>query len=236
MGVAAVAASASARAQVRLGAEAGGNYSVNVMSWWQIPFRTVVRQRYDFSCGSAALATLLTYHYGHPMNERQSFAAMWKAGDQAAIRKQGFSLLDMKTYRGTIGYRAEGFRLNVKDLPKIRRPLVLLLDLRGFKHFVVLKGVAGDQVLVGDPMLGLTKYPMPEFSRYWNGVALAIMRSPGNVAPGFNLASDWQYRGLPAQKRDLATREGIGSLTSYLPPTYQISPVMLLDARVGTVN
>jgi uncharacterized protein len=81
----------SATAQVRLGPEAmGGNYNVQVMSWAEIPFRTIVRQQYDFSCGSAAVATLLTHHYGRPTAEHHSFAAMWKAGDQKIIQKSGF--------------------------------------------------------------------------------------------------------------------------------------------------
>ena len=46
---------APAMAEVRLSGEAGGNYRVQVMSWWDIPFRSVVRQQYDFSCGSAAV-------------------------------------------------------------------------------------------------------------------------------------------------------------------------------------
>jgi uncharacterized protein len=33
-------------------------------------FKEIVRQQYDFSCGSAALATLLTFHYGHAIDER----------------------------------------------------------------------------------------------------------------------------------------------------------------------
>ena len=43
---------------------AGANYRVRTMSWVEIPFRSVIRQQFDFSCGSAAVATLLTYHYG----------------------------------------------------------------------------------------------------------------------------------------------------------------------------
>ena len=58
------------------------------------------------------------------------------------------------------------------------RPLILLLDLRGFKHFVVLKGMTDEKILVGDPMLGLTQYKWSEFERYWNGVVLAVMRTP----------------------------------------------------------
>ena len=56
-------AAAPAAAEVRLtGPETGGSYQRQVMTWWDIPFRSVIRQRYDFSCGSAALATLLTSH------------------------------------------------------------------------------------------------------------------------------------------------------------------------------
>ena len=55
---------------------------VSVVSYRDIPFRTVVRQRYDFSCGSAALATLLRYHYDREVGEEQIFRAMYAAGDQ----------------------------------------------------------------------------------------------------------------------------------------------------------
>src|SRR3546814_5009984 len=81
-------AAAPAAAEVRLtGPETGGTYQLQVMTWWDIPFRSVIRQRYDFSCGSAALATLLTYHYGAPTSEAMPFRAMWEKGDREAIRK-----------------------------------------------------------------------------------------------------------------------------------------------------
>lgn len=64
---------------------------ISVVSYRDIPFRTVVRQRYDFSCGSAALATLLRYHYDREVGEEQIFRAMYAAGDQDTIRRVGFS-------------------------------------------------------------------------------------------------------------------------------------------------
>jgi predicted double-glycine peptidase len=48
-------------------------------------FTTVVRQQYDFSCGSAALATLLHYHYDEPVDEKVAFAGMWRDGDKEQI-------------------------------------------------------------------------------------------------------------------------------------------------------
>jgi hypothetical protein len=45
----------------------GGGDNVLVKSMKERKFEQVVRQQYDFSCGSAALATLLTYHYENPI-------------------------------------------------------------------------------------------------------------------------------------------------------------------------
>lgn len=236
-GVAAsLAGGAPAAAQVRLGPEQGGNYTVTVMSWWEIPFRTVTRQRYDFSCGSAALSTLLTHHYGRPISERESFAAMWRTGDRESIRKFGFSLLDMRSYLESIGYRAEGFKLTIDQLREVKRPMIVLLDLNGFKHFVVVKGMRGDRVLTGDPMLGLKHYPTDEFTKYWNGIVLAILKTPDQTRPTYNLASDWSPWATAPLDEDGALRTSIGDITSFLPPDYQISPQILLDVRVGTVN
>jgi uncharacterized protein len=119
---------------------AGANYRIRTMSWAEIPFRSVIRQQFDFSCGSAAVATLLTYHYGIKTPEIESFKAMWERGDQDKIRKLGFSMLDMKSYMQARGLKAQGYRFKVADIAKADRPGIALIDLRGFKHFVVVKG------------------------------------------------------------------------------------------------
>ena len=121
----------AASADVRIGGDSNGYFTVHVMSWWDIPFRTVVRQRYDFSCGSAAIATLLTYHYDRKTDERTPFTAMWQQGQQEEIRKAGFSLFDMKNYLNGIGYRAEGYRFSMDSLKKLKRPAIVLHNLKG---------------------------------------------------------------------------------------------------------
>lgn len=231
-----VALAVPASAQVRLGPDAGGNSEIHVMSWWQIPFRSVVRQQYDFSCGSAAVATLLNYHYHHPMDERRSFAAMWRVGDREAIRKVGFSLADMRAFLNAEGYRAEGFKLTTDQLSKLRRPVIVLMDLEGFKHFVVVKGMQDGQVMTGDPMLGIVKYDIADFERYWNGIVLAILSGPIEERPVYNLVSDWNPWARAPIGEEASSQYAIGDLTTFLPPDYQLSPTILLDVRVGTVN
>jgi predicted double-glycine peptidase len=226
---------APAGAEVRLSGEAGANYSVRVMSWWEIPFRSVIRQKYDYSCGSAAVATLLTYHYRLRTPEQFAFERMWEAGDQAIIRKSGFSMLDMKNLLSDIGYRAEGVRISIDEIGARKLPAIVLLNLNGYKHFVVVKGVRSGTVLVGDPMLGLSQYSKADFAKVWNGIALAVLVPPKPAAPAFNLASDWgPWAKAPLEEN--ALHVPVGSLTSNLPPLYQVTPETLFDVRSGTVT
>ncbi len=230
------ALTAPASAEVRIGGDPGGYYSVPVMTWWDIPFRSIVRQRYDFSCGSAAVATLLTFHYGQRTAESNAFTAMWEKGEQATIQQFGFSMFDMKTYLNDIGYRAEGFRMSIAQLRQSKRPVIAMIEVRGYKHFVVVKGVRDDKVLTGDPALGLKEYDIADFAKAWNGIGLAILDSPGKVEPLYNLASDWGPWSRAPVEEQSGLQGAVGDLTTYLPPAYQITPQLLLDVRVGTVN
>ncbi|MNU68253.1 Peptidase C39 family protein [compost metagenome] len=197
---------------------------VSVVSYRDIPFRTVVRQRYDFSCGSAALATLLRYHYDREVGEEQIFRAMYAAGDQDVIRRVGFSLLDIKQFLEANGYQADGFRLTLDNLASMNRPAIVMIDTAGYKHFVVFKGNDADRVLIGDPALGLKIYSREQFISMWNGIAF-VVREP---ADSFNEASEWTpwNRARPAQA---LPNHSLAELTRELPPLYQITTRFPLD-------
>jgi predicted double-glycine peptidase len=214
---------------------AGANYRIRTMSWAEIPFRSVIRQQYDFSCGSAAVATLLTYHYGIKTPEIDSFKAMWARGDQGKIRQLGFSMLDMKSYLQTRGLNAQGYRFKVSDIAASGRPGIALIDLRGFKHFVVVKGVRGNRVLVGDSILGITEYATQDFEKMWNGIYLAIGEADQSRRPAFNLANDWGPWSKAPLEANVLTASAADA-TRGIPPIYQLRPEILLDVRVGTAQ
>jgi predicted double-glycine peptidase len=111
----------------------GGSYAVEVESFRELRFHGVIRQQYDFSCGAAALASLLSYHYDHPVGEQPVFAAMFEHGDQARIRTDRFSLLDMKRYLETLGLAADGFRISL-ELREVGAPAIALIDTDGFNR------------------------------------------------------------------------------------------------------
>ncbi len=202
---------------------AGSQFSMRVMTWRDVPFRTVVRQQFDYSCGSAAVATLLRHHYGRPVAESDVFKAMWEIGDQAYIRRSGFSMLDMKRYLAKQGLTADGYRLGLDDLAQDRTPAIVLIDLGRYRHFVVIKGVRPDRVLVGDPALGLRVFERRQFEKIWNGVVLVVHDTPPGDAPVFDLPSDWRPRPaapIHADRGEVSPAE----LTRALAPTFQFTP------------
>lgn len=169
----------------------GGSYALHVTSLKEARFRTTVPQRYDFSCGSAATATLLTYHFGHPVTETDVFQRMYEAGDQARIRKEGFSLLDMRRYLGSLGYEADGFELPLDKLAEEGLPAIVLLNDRGYRHFVVVKGIRGERVLLGDPARGTRAMSREVFESLWDNRVLFVVHNRRELAQ-FNQPRDWR--------------------------------------------
>lgn len=177
--------------RVALANYSGADFSVHVTSLKEARFQRVVKQEYDFSCGSAALATLLSYHYDTPVNETAVFTDMWKVGDQERIKKYGFSLLDMKQYLASHDMRADGFKVDLKRLAEIGVPAIALIETQGYKHFVVVKGVRGERVLVGDPARGTRTIPREKFAQLWNGIAFVIRDKASVGKSHFNRDDDW---------------------------------------------
>lgn len=176
---------------IRIPGDQGNTYNVPVTSLREARFRTTVRQKYDFSCGSAAVATLLTYQYNYPMTEETVFANMYVNGDQAKIRTEGFSLLDMKRFLESRGFEADGYELPLSKLEETKIPAIVLVVENGYHHFVVVKGVMGNRVLIGDPALGTRALERDHFEQIWDSHLLFVIHNRVESAR-FNLAADWR--------------------------------------------
>jgi hypothetical protein len=187
-----VLAPGSARAGDLFFAAGGAFPHLEVSSMAEQKFSTVVRQQYDFSCGSAALATLLTHHYDRPTSETDAFQAMWEVGDQDRIRELGFSLLEMKRYLEKLGLTADGFKLTLERIQEIGVPGIALITVKGYRHFVVIKGITSKHVLIGDPSSGVLSLPRAEFNERWDGTILFIRSDVQRGKANFNHMKDWR--------------------------------------------
>jgi predicted double-glycine peptidase len=194
--VAAVMLSASAGAMaatIEVTPGVGSRMLLQVWSMRELKVRSVVLQKYDYSCGSAAIATLLTHHYAHPITEETAFRTMFDNGNQQKIQKEGFSFLDMKQFLDAQGYRADGFEVSLDDVAKAGIPAIVLIVDNGYYHFVVIKGVRDEKVLLGDPAVGLRVMPREQFEAAWpNRIVFVIHDSP--VQGEFNTSRDWSVR------------------------------------------
>ena len=185
-----------------LGLTPAGDFQLRIASVEERKFATVVRQRFDFSCGSAALATLLHYHYGAATSEEDTFRGMWSGGDHTKIRKLGFSLLDMKRYLEARGARANGFKVTLAQVEAARVPGIALLTTAGYRHFVVVKGIAGGEILIGDPSLGLRMMSADEFTKAWNGILFVLDSDLDRGRQSFNAPNQWaNYNRAPLGSR-----------------------------------
>lgn len=176
---------------IELASVSGARMVVPIKSWKETRFNSTVRQQYDFSCGSAALATLLTHHYGYPVSEQLVFEQMFIKGDQQKIRHQGFSLLDMQRFLAAHGFHADGFELPLEKLVEAKLPAIVLVSDKGYNHFVVIKGVADGRILLGDPSSGTRTLSIERFRQLWSNKLLFVIHGhDGAVA--FNRGTDWR--------------------------------------------
>jgi uncharacterized protein len=153
--------------------------------------QNIVKQRYDFSCGGAALATMLRYGFAENVTERQILAQMFgllQTEEEKTIRRNtGFSLLDLQQVAQARGYNAQGFRLAPEQLTQLRGPVIVFIEPRGYKHFAVLRGVSGDRVYLADPSRGNIRMPAYRFLKDWvqkDGKGIIFVVEPKTGLPG----------------------------------------------------
>ncbi|MCH9051669.1 MAG: C39 family peptidase [Proteobacteria bacterium] len=146
----------------------------------------LVRQRFDYSCGAAALATLLWYGFGHQVTEREVLRDVFQPliGDEEDLRKEeGLSLLDLQRVAQARGFRAQGFKLPPEYLPQLGGPVIVFIKPRGYEHFAVLRGVRGDRVYLADPARGNIRLPVYTFLDTWlgeDGKGIIFVAEPEN--------------------------------------------------------
>jgi predicted double-glycine peptidase len=169
-----------------------------VQSVLEIRHDRVLIQKWDLSCGAAALATLLRYQFGEPVTEEEIARALMGRAEyvghpELVQAREGFSFLDLKryvqSYRVSL-YRGEGLgQLDFNDLIE-RAPLMVAVNALGYNHYVIFRGVMGDRVLVADPAWGNRTMTIDKFQRMWldygdpiGHVGFVVERADGRKLP-----------------------------------------------------
>jgi predicted double-glycine peptidase len=176
-------------------------------SWRELRDRNVARQQLDYSCGAAALATLLRYYFGDDVTEERilgDILGSMTAQEVLEREANGLSLLDLRQQAERMGYQAVGVQLTLAALPKLTGPVIVHLEGDDYRHFAVFKGVRGDRIYLADPSLGNVRRSVDRFAKEWSGVALVLGKQGFGLPQTHALALDDRHlvpnEVLPARK------------------------------------
>jgi uncharacterized protein len=140
-----------------------------VRSLQEIRHAGVVIQRWDTSCGAAALATVLTYSLQDPVSERDVAGGMLRMTEPLKVKyRGGFSLLDMKHYVDSRGLKGVGYRgMKLPQLLNYHGVIVPILQY-GNPHFIVVRGLNSEGRLdIADPGFGNRTMSVEDFNDVW---------------------------------------------------------------------
>jgi len=154
--------------------------------------KDAVLQAYEYSCGAAALATLMTM-FGEDISEGKILKLVF--GDQLPVVKskdgkmelRALTLADLEQAAGlskfkvvSAGVPAEKNQA-LKTLHSLKPAITRMKLYQENLHFVVVKDIKGEWVLVSDPGYGNFKIPWSQFYNSWAAgekILLTISKYP----------------------------------------------------------
>lgn len=129
-------------------------------SWVHFRDHKIIKQNFDYSCGAAAVASLLTYYYDHPITEEKVLDTIEKKGAS--------SFQDLKKAIESFGFKAVGLAITWSTLFELKHPVIVHLVYKGQDHFSLIKHVEEKNIELADPSWGNRKLSIERFRRMFH--------------------------------------------------------------------
>jgi ATP-binding cassette subfamily B protein RaxB len=126
----------------------------------------VIRQTEAAECGVACLAMISSYH-GHRID-------LNTLRRRHPVSLRGVTLRAMIQVASQMGFACRPLRFELGHLRQLHLPTIVHWDMN---HFVVLKSVTGQGIVIHDPASGERFFPITEASKHLTGVALELSPS-----------------------------------------------------------
>lgn len=88
-----------------------------------------------------------------------------------SVSLKGATLQQLMAHASALNFTTRPLRLEVEELSQLQLPCILHWNLN---HFVVLKKVARNHIVILDPAVGERRLKLDEVSRHFTGVALEL--------------------------------------------------------------
>ncbi|MBD1390033.1 peptidase domain-containing ABC transporter [Neiella sp. HB171785] len=133
---------------------------VKFSGWRTLP---LIQQTEVSECGLACVAMIAGY-YGR----EESLSSLRKRSGGA---QRGLNLQQLIQLASDLGLSGRALQLDMDHLKKLQTPCVLHWDMN---HFVVLKKVTRDAIVIHDPAAGERRLTMTDVSKHFTGIALEL--------------------------------------------------------------
>jgi predicted double-glycine peptidase len=186
-----------------------------VLSYREIGRQNLVTQGLDYSCGAAALATIAKYFWGDDVGELDFIKIALQILTPEEFRdrqKNGLTLEDLKNVALKANYFSTVGRLKFNQLRESKVPLIVGMDIEGYKHFVVVRGTDDDYVYLADSIRGNLRIRHSEFKKQWQK-NLVLVVAKRTVKPPENSL-------LSVQPQEKEPRQLQAIRRSYLLPSF----------------
>ena len=143
-------------------------------------------QNQDYSCGAAALATLLRYFWQDPINEADVMDvidSLLTAEEFKDRVEKGLSMADLRRAAVKMGYQAQVGKVELNNLATSKVPLIVAIKAEGYDHFVVVRGIYEGRVYLADPIRGNIRVNVPLFRCQWQQKAVLVVLKPNTQPP-----------------------------------------------------
>lgn len=166
--------------------DANRSFQQHVTSWKDLKRQSVVMQQRDYSCGAAALATVIQHYWGYDVSELQVLQVIEGFLTPAELKdriENGITLTDLKRAADKLKYDVAIGKLSLDELAESKIPVIAAITVNGkYEHFVVVRGVRDDWVYLADPIRGNIRIRPEEFENQWIKHAVLVVVKPGQTA------------------------------------------------------
>ncbi|WP_197169260.1 C39 family peptidase [Novipirellula galeiformis] len=155
-----------------------------VDSWKERKTRHVVMQQRDYSCGAAALATLVRYYWGHNVTEEMVLNVVEKMLTQEELQdraKEGLTVADVEAAAVKMGYKTMVGKVTLAKLSESKVPVIIVINLGGTNHFVVVRDIIGGCVFLADPLRGNIRISTAGLQQSWVENAILVVAPEGET-------------------------------------------------------
>ncbi len=191
----------------------GSTIQKEVTGFKEMRNTNVVSQSLDYSCGPAALATLLSYYFQDKVTEQEIIKFLLLNGDLNKIKaKRGFSLLDLKNFALSKGYEVVGYKMDLDFLVKLNKPVLVPVNIKEYAHFVIFRGLKGKRVFLADPALGKMTLTVDKFLKMWQGGVGLVLAKAGEEKLNAPLKLSSKEEAVASDPSSLKNILGIHSL------------------------